>query len=211
MDFIDYCERHRILLAILPFHSTHTLQPLDVVLFKPLSSAYSVELTAYLQKSQGLVPIKKGDFFPLFWKAWISSFKEETILKSFMATGLQPFNPEVILKRFERSTQDDDQGSRESPKSILSGDNWRELDRLVRATEQQSKKAAQKLSRSLHHISAKVQLLHHENVGLREALSTKKKHKKKGKPLDLQQRQEYHGGAVLWSQARLGRRVYVSP
>ena len=58
MDFIDYCDRNKILLAILPPHSTHTLQPLDVVLFKALSSAYSAELTTYLQKSQGLVPIK---------------------------------------------------------------------------------------------------------------------------------------------------------
>ena len=33
----------------------------------------------------------------------------------------------------------------------------------------------------------------------REAITTKKKHKKKGKALDLQQRQEYHGGAVFWS------------
>ena len=65
-DFINYCDQNKILLAILPPHSTHTLQPLDVVLFKPLSSAYSAELTAYLQDSQGLVPIKKGSFFPLF-------------------------------------------------------------------------------------------------------------------------------------------------
>jgi hypothetical protein len=203
MDFIDYCDQNRILLAILPPHSTHTLQPLDVVLFKPLSSAYSAELTTYLQKSQGLVPIKKGDFFPLFWKAWISSLKEEMILKSFEATGISPFNPEVILKRFKKTAQDNNQGSRESSESVLSGDNWRELDRLVRATEQQSRKDAQKLSRSLHHISAKVQLLHHENTGLREALATKKKHKKKGKPLDLQQRQEYHGGAVFWSPSKV--------
>ncbi|KAF7574180.1 hypothetical protein PtrM4_058030 [Pyrenophora tritici-repentis] len=40
--------------------------PLDVVLFKPLSQAYSNELTNHLHKAQGLVPIKKGDFFPLF-------------------------------------------------------------------------------------------------------------------------------------------------
>ena len=31
---------------------------------------------------------------------------------------------------------------------------------------------------------------------MKEALQYKKKHKKKGKALDLQQRQEYHGGAV---------------
>jgi hypothetical protein len=66
MDFINYCDEHRILIAIMPPHSTHTLQPLDVVMFKLLSTAYSSALTTHLHKSQGLVPIKKGDFFPLF-------------------------------------------------------------------------------------------------------------------------------------------------
>ena len=203
MDFIEYCDRNKILLAILPPHSTHTLQPLDVVLFKPFSSAYSAELTTYLQKSQGLVPIKKGDFFPLFWKAWISSFKEETILKSFKATGISPCNPEVILKRFTETTPDK-QGSRESSTSVLSGSDWRKLDRLVRSVvEDQSSKNAQKLSHSLHHISVQNELLRCEINGLKEALLAKEKHKKKSKPLDLQQRQEYHGGAVFWSPRKV--------
>jgi hypothetical protein len=51
MDFINYCDEHRILLAIMPPHSTHTLQPLDVVMFKPLSTAYSSALTTHLHKS----------------------------------------------------------------------------------------------------------------------------------------------------------------
>lgn len=89
-DFLDYCDSHRILLAILPPHSTHTLQPLDVVLFKPLSTAYSAALSDHLHKSQGLLPVKKGDFFPLFWSAWQSAFKTETVLKSFEATGIWP-------------------------------------------------------------------------------------------------------------------------
>ncbi|KAF9732839.1 hypothetical protein PMIN01_09697 [Paraphaeosphaeria minitans] len=113
-------------------------------------------------------------------------FREsEMILKSSKATSISSFNPEVILKRFKKTTQDNNQGSRESSHSVLSGDGWRELHRLVRATEQQSRKDAQKLSRSLHHIFANVQLLHHENARLREALATKEKQKKKGKPLDL--------------------------
>lgn len=203
MDFIKYCDQNKILLAILPPHSTHTLQPLDVVLFKPLSSAYSAELTTYLQKSQGLVPIKKGDFFPLFWKAWISSFQEEIILKSFEATSISPFNPEVILKRFTKTTQDK-QGSRESSTSVLSGSDWRKLDRLVRSVvEGQSSKNAQKLSHSFHHISVQNELLRYEINGLKEALLAKEKYKKKSKPLDLQQRQEYHGGAVFWSPRKV--------
>jgi hypothetical protein len=65
-DFIKYCDQNKILLAIFPPYSTHTLQPLDVVMFKPLSTAYLTELTSYLHKSQGLLLIKKGNFFPLF-------------------------------------------------------------------------------------------------------------------------------------------------
>ena len=69
MDFINYCHDHKILLAVYPPHATHTLQPLDVVMFKPLANAYSTELTQYLQNSQGLLNITKGDFFPLFWRS----------------------------------------------------------------------------------------------------------------------------------------------
>lgn len=74
MDFINYCDQNKILLAILPPHSTHTLQPLDKVAFKPLSTAYSKELTTHLHNGQGLSVIKKSDFFHLFWKAWVSTF-----------------------------------------------------------------------------------------------------------------------------------------
>jgi hypothetical protein len=58
--FINYCDEHRILLCILPPHLTHTLQPLEVVVFKPLSSAYSLELTEHLHRGQGLVPIRRA-------------------------------------------------------------------------------------------------------------------------------------------------------
>ena len=68
-DFFDYCEAHRIILAVFPPHSTHTLQPLDVVMFKPLSDAYTLSLTNHLQESLGLLPVKKGDFFLLFWSS----------------------------------------------------------------------------------------------------------------------------------------------
>jgi hypothetical protein len=59
IEFLDYCDRNKILLAVFPPHSTHTLQPLDVVLFKPLATAYSTELSSFLEKGQGLLTIKK--------------------------------------------------------------------------------------------------------------------------------------------------------
>jgi hypothetical protein len=105
MDFIEYCNRNRILLATYPPYSTHTLQPLDVVMFKPLSSAYSAQVASFIERSQGLTSMSKRDFYPMFIAAWEASFKEETILKAFKATSLSPLNPEVILKRFNQPAQ----------------------------------------------------------------------------------------------------------
>jgi hypothetical protein len=43
LRFLEYCAANRILVARFPPHATHTVQPLDVVVFKSLSSAYSRE------------------------------------------------------------------------------------------------------------------------------------------------------------------------
>jgi hypothetical protein len=51
---------------IYPPHATHSLQALDVVMFKSLSSQYSKKLTKHTHKSLGILPVKKGDFVPLF-------------------------------------------------------------------------------------------------------------------------------------------------
>jgi hypothetical protein len=91
-DFVNYCNDHRILIAVYPSHSTHMLQPLDVGMFGPLSTAYSTELSNYLHHSHGISPVRKGDFFDLFWRAWCTTFKKETIKNSFKATGIYPPN-----------------------------------------------------------------------------------------------------------------------
>ena len=49
LRFIDCYDKNRILLAFYPPHSTHTLQPLDVALFRPLSQAYSNKLSSLVQ------------------------------------------------------------------------------------------------------------------------------------------------------------------
>jgi hypothetical protein len=107
MEFINFCDRNRILLAIYPPHSTHTLQPLNVCVFKPLSTAYSNQLSAFLQNSQGLASIAKRDFFSLFWGAWVNTMRQPLILRAFEATGISPLDPTTILKRFNQAEPPD--------------------------------------------------------------------------------------------------------
>jgi hypothetical protein len=197
-DFLAYCDDHKILLCILPPHSTHTLQPLDVVCFKPLSSNYKHHLTLYTHRSQGLVPVKKGDFFLIFWKAWVDTFTERVVQRGFEVTGIAPLNPSVVVDKFTQEYSED--SSADSDTSVYSGKDWLKIESLVRSIAVDKRcKNTRKVLRSLHHLSIQNQLLHNEIVGLKSALKQKKKHSKKNFNLPLQQRQEYHGGAVFWS------------
>jgi len=45
--FIDYAYKNKIVLLYLPSYSTHRLQPLDIVIFGPLTTYYSHEVNAY--------------------------------------------------------------------------------------------------------------------------------------------------------------------
>ena len=48
MKFLNWCDNHRVLLAIYPPHSTHRLQPLDVSLFSPLATFYGQQLDRFI-------------------------------------------------------------------------------------------------------------------------------------------------------------------
>ena len=62
MKFIDTCDQLRILLLILPPHSTHHLQPLDIFLFASLASYYTTNLNHLLSNSLGMVSMTKQAF-----------------------------------------------------------------------------------------------------------------------------------------------------
>jgi len=98
MQFIEQCQKHRILLAIYPPHSTHRLQPLDVSCFRPLAHYYSQGLDDLIWNSAGHTTIKKRDFFKIFWTAFEQTFTEKTIGSAWSKTGIWPFNPEEVLK-----------------------------------------------------------------------------------------------------------------
>jgi hypothetical protein len=131
MAFINYCDQNRILLAVFPPHATHTLQPLDVVMFKSLSANYSTALEQYMDQSLGALPVAKKDFFSLFWDGWVNTFIKSRVLKSFSATGLSPPNANVILKRFAYDHSDHDSSSLDDSDNSLS--NWIKIQRRLRA------------------------------------------------------------------------------
>jgi hypothetical protein len=180
-SFLTYCYQHKILVAIFPPHSTHTLQPADIILFKPLSTVYSQQLTRQTQRSKGLLPVKKGSFFSLIWPAWLQSFTKDNTLKAFEATGLQPLDCDKVLKRFSEgaatpSTPPPPEAGITARKII------RKLDSVVGDRYSNEAKA---LRHKVHHLVIENELLNNDVQGLTESLSIKKKQDKKSKELPL--------------------------
>ncbi|KAH5617394.1 hypothetical protein HBI81_261120 [Parastagonospora nodorum] len=98
-DFKDYCVENKILTLCMPAHSSHILQPLDVVCFSPLKRKYSQRVRDLARKR--VFHINKEGFLPAFKDAFFDVFTEENCRKAFEASGLVPVNAQVVLDRLE--------------------------------------------------------------------------------------------------------------
>jgi hypothetical protein len=201
MAFIDYCFEKRIILVMFPPHSTHTLQPLDVGLFGLLATQYSSELSSQHPASQGLLLVKKADFYGLFKSAYTKSFTEKNIVSSFEATGIWPTDPSPVLDRLQPSTppHQTDQNGNEAP-SDLSPARGVQLERLLRETVKDiSDTVARKLTSSVHRLATENKIQALEITGLRSSLATKNKRTSHGKALPLPISEKSTGGAIFFS------------
>lgn len=148
MKFINYYIAHQIYLIVLPPHSTQTLQPLDIVIFKPLASAYNEQLNHFIFECAGLLNLRKGDFFRLFYAAWEASFTKKNIEKAFKAARIYPFDLLVVLSKFmptQPTTYEDSKAY-----SLAS---WRSILVIIQAIEvNPSPKNTREVTETIHEI-----------------------------------------------------------
>ena len=93
LSFLDYAERHWIIVLILPPHFTHRLQLLDVGLFSALSKVYPKKLLDFMMKGQRFIDMSKRMFYPFFKQAWEISFTKKNIESAWRVTNIWPYNP----------------------------------------------------------------------------------------------------------------------
>jgi hypothetical protein len=74
---------------------------------------------------------------------------------------------------------------------------------LDNAVKDGGRKSQEAVSSALHSLQVKNELLHHKNKDLRNAFTTRKKHKKKSNTMNLHQRKEYQSSAVFWSPRKV--------
>lgn len=190
MKFLDWCEQHKVLLAVFPPHSTHRLQPLDVGIFAPLANYYSQALDDLVRRSEGYTSISKRDFFSLFWPAFEKAFTMENIVSAWSNTGIWPFDPQKVLSSFPGAHETKTRSPRsiqrpiDSPPSIYdSPSKTRRLRSMLGADSARSdgktQKTLERLSDTVLGLSAKLVLSNLRVKHLSESLHEQEERKKR--------------------------------
>ena len=183
LQFIEKCDEFRILLLILPPHSTHRLQPLDVSLFSPLSTNYSNGLTKLMFNSLGITSISKRTFWSVFYPAWTQAFSVANIASAFKKTGIWPTNPALQLKMITKPLPSIAPSTPTQVKTPLTCRAVRRIQRKY--TSAPSPSLLTKLFRANKQLSMLHSCNQHVIRGLEQALKNEKKKRQRGKRLNL--------------------------
>jgi DDE superfamily endonuclease len=202
MRFLDLAYELRILVLSLPAHSTHRLQPLDVNIFGPLSTAYSKALERLMHKGAGLVSMTKRLFWPLFNEAWTEAFTMERILHAFEKPGIWPPDPEKVLGILQKPaipTTPVQASTELVPLQIpITCRAIRQAHRAYQLELDQAK--LEKLMNANIQLAAQQSINEHVISGLQYALAIEKKKRTRGKKLNLIGEQD--SKAQFWSPTR---------
>jgi len=96
-NVIAYCIEHTIDLLILPPHTSHVLQPLDVSVFSPLKRALAAETDAASRLDSSRIP--RIEWTSMYIRAREQAFRSSNILSGWKATGLWPLSPITVFKK----------------------------------------------------------------------------------------------------------------
>jgi hypothetical protein len=187
MEWIDYCDKFRIILAVLPPHSTHRLQPLDVVVFSPLATAYSNALDSFLRDSLGFTYMTKRHFWRLFAAAWDKALTEANIKKSFESPGIWPVNSSKVLDILRKDLKTPDNNSNPQPKK-KTPTGVRDLRRTVKTIHKKATEITEELGlliKASEKLAIENEVLQHDNMRMKQAAIWEKTRRKRGKPMGL--------------------------
>lgn len=96
--FSERYDELRMIVCMLPPHSAHRLQPLDIGFFNISFISYTVVLTETAVLCERLVSVDAS--FLLLFKAACKKATHETLIRwAFPEAGLIPHNPEVVIRK----------------------------------------------------------------------------------------------------------------
>lgn len=94
---INYCIQFDIVICILPSHSTHLTQPLDVGVFQFLKNAHQKELRKSIR--EGNLAFNRKQFATAFSEIYKAGFSTHHIMSGFEKSGIWPPNATPVINR----------------------------------------------------------------------------------------------------------------
>lgn len=95
-DMLQVASDNDIIIVCLPSHTTHYLQPLDRVVFKPFKTYFKDACARLVATRRGTGRITREDFGELLNSAWSRAATVQLATSSFRATGIYPLNMGAI-------------------------------------------------------------------------------------------------------------------
>ena len=92
---IRWVREKGIILFVLPAHSSHLLQPLDIAVFGPFKRHYYSECAKCLASHMGM-NITRHEICSLASSAYLKSFSQMNIQAGFKKTGIFPLNRNIV-------------------------------------------------------------------------------------------------------------------
>ena len=94
-DVIQWAKSNKIILFVLPPHTSHLLQPLDVAIYAPFKHYYHSECSLFMRKNIG-EGITRYNMCELACKAYLKAMSPSNIQAAFRKTGIHPFSKQTI-------------------------------------------------------------------------------------------------------------------
>ncbi|CAM4985759.1 unnamed protein product [Rotaria socialis] len=104
LKIVNLLKANQIICLMLPSHSTHALQPLDVVVFNSVKHDWSKLVKNHLR--EGNKSIKNSDFARLIKNLFIAkaAFSPTRIVSSFARAGVSPFDENAMCHKVANNT-----------------------------------------------------------------------------------------------------------
>ncbi|XP_060563744.1 uncharacterized protein LOC132723096 [Ruditapes philippinarum] len=94
-QLINWARERGLILFLLPAHTSHMLQPLDVAVFGPFKNYYYSECSSFMSRHIGQI-ITRYELCSIACKAYTRAMSPSNIQSAFRKTGIFPIDPAVV-------------------------------------------------------------------------------------------------------------------
>ena len=200
LKFFEICYQKRIVLAVLPPHATHRLQPLDIGMFRPFAMRYSLLLDQWRNDRLGLSKFSKREFFQVFWPSYIQSFTTKNILSAWEKAGIFPRDAAKIVNVVKHPQHGSRPSTAHSGSSIVSIHAYIRVRKRVRfALRGISDEMAGMVGEFLDAYQTELAIVEHERDCYKRAAETEIARRQRSKPLATAEFKKKHGNVNVWT------------